>query len=239
ASKGIFIIYLNVTDGTSRSIISNNSTVIVADPITVTVSATKTSIFVGQQVELMSSVSGGYPPYNYQWFLNNTPVAHATGDKWLFKPVSTGKFYINLDVTDSKNNLVKSSSILIMVTENRNQIDPFTFIFIATFAAIFATIGGVISRKKKKHYEKLPSKEPLIYKTVPSKKVEDAYEDMDYRKPTHSEKASFKDVDEMVFNYIASHGGTISLSKAASELGLTIDELKESIERLKKKGLIE
>ena len=43
-------------------------------------------------------------------------------------------------------------------------------------------------------------------------------------------------VDEKVYDYIVKHEGVISLSKAASELGITIEKVKEIAERLKTDG---
>ncbi len=43
-------------------------------------------------------------------------------------------------------------------------------------------------------------------------------------------------IDDRVFNYIVAHEGVISLSKAAQELGIHLDELKAATERLKRAG---
>ncbi|MEM3507171.1 MAG: hypothetical protein QXT31_05920 [Candidatus Bathyarchaeia archaeon] len=43
-------------------------------------------------------------------------------------------------------------------------------------------------------------------------------------------------LDEKVYNYILEHKGTISLSKACIDLGIKLEELKDSIGRLKKAG---
>lgn len=43
-------------------------------------------------------------------------------------------------------------------------------------------------------------------------------------------------VDEMVYDYVVRSGGVISISKAAGELGITAEELKASIGRLKRAG---
>lgn len=43
-------------------------------------------------------------------------------------------------------------------------------------------------------------------------------------------------VEQKVYDYIIKHEGVISMSKAASDLGLTIDRLKEITEKLKKEG---
>ncbi|MEM2739000.1 MAG: hypothetical protein QXK93_08455 [Candidatus Bathyarchaeia archaeon] len=44
------------------------------------------------------------------------------------------------------------------------------------------------------------------------------------------------DTDLAVYDYIIAHQGTINLRKAARDLGLSIEQLKEAIERLKKEG---
>jgi hypothetical protein len=46
-------------------------------------------------------------------------------------------------------------------------------------------------------------------------------------------------IDNRVFDYIAEHEGVISLSRASNELGISMEELKASIERLKKEGKLE
>lgn len=43
-------------------------------------------------------------------------------------------------------------------------------------------------------------------------------------------------VDDKVYDYIVKHEGVISLSAAAADLGISVDELKEITERLKKQG---
>jgi uncharacterized repeat protein (TIGR02543 family) len=45
-----------------------------------------------------------------------------------------------------------------------------------------------------------------------------------------------KAIDEKVYNYIVDHGGVISWSQASKELGISIEKLKASTERLKKSG---
>lgn len=44
------------------------------------------------------------------------------------------------------------------------------------------------------------------------------------------------DLDLAIYDYIVAHQGTINLRKAARDLGLSIEQLKEAIERLKKEG---
>ncbi len=45
-------------------------------------------------------------------------------------------------------------------------------------------------------------------------------------------------VDESVYGYVVAHGGKISLTEAANDLTLTLDELKTAIGRLKKEGKV-
>lgn len=58
-------------------------------------------------------------------------------------------------------------------------------------------------------------------------------------RPLPRVKPVWEPIDNMVLNYIMAREGTISLSQAAQDLGLTLDELNESIKRLKKEHKIE
>ncbi|MBS7655226.1 Ig-like domain repeat protein [Candidatus Bathyarchaeota archaeon] len=51
--------------------------------------------------------------------------------------------------------------------------------------------------------------------------------------------STLSDLDKKVLDYIASHGGSISINKAVEDLGLTKESLLEAIERLKKAGKLE
>jgi len=46
------------------------------------------------------------------------------------------------------------------------------------------------------------------------------------------------DKDQTVYQYIVKHGGTISIGKAAQELHIPVENLRNTIERLKKAGTI-
>jgi len=54
-----------------------------------------------------------------------------------------------------------------------------------------------------------------------------------------AESAELEVVDERVYEYILKRQGEISLSQASRDLRLSVDELKNSTERLKKKGRLE
>ncbi|MEM2440732.1 MAG: PKD domain-containing protein [Candidatus Bathyarchaeia archaeon] len=52
----------------------------------------------------ISTVSGGYPPYTYRWYLNEAPVSGAKSVARKFTPTATGIYYVQLKVTDDKGN---------------------------------------------------------------------------------------------------------------------------------------
>jgi len=85
-------------------------------PLTVSINPLSASIRVGQSVTFTSTVSGGYPPYSYQWFLNGNPVSGATSESWAFTPTTSGIFYIHLKVTDDKGNTAQSDAARIVVS---------------------------------------------------------------------------------------------------------------------------
>jgi len=55
------------------------------------------------------------------------------------------------------------------------------------------------------------------------------------RKP---QSLGLSEQDRRVFDYITSHNGTISISNAATELSISIDQLTASIELLKRTGVL-
>jgi PKD repeat protein len=77
-------------------------------PLSASISPLSASILVGQSVTFTSTVSGGYAPYSYQWYLNGNPVSGATSNTWTFTPTTSGTYYIYLKVTDAKGNTAQS-----------------------------------------------------------------------------------------------------------------------------------
>jgi hypothetical protein len=66
-------------------------------------------------VTFTSTVSGGTPPYSYQWYLNSNPVSGETSNSWTFTPTTSGVYYIYLKVTDSSSNMMQSETARITV----------------------------------------------------------------------------------------------------------------------------
>lgn len=115
-STGFYLVHLNVRDGLSNTAKSNEAGVTVASPLTVSISPTSASILVGQSITFTSTVSGGYAPYAYQWYLNGAPVSGATSPTWSFTPTTAGIYYVRLKVTDANNNVAESNTARITVS---------------------------------------------------------------------------------------------------------------------------
>jgi hypothetical protein len=73
------------------------------------------SILVGQSVTFTSTVSGGYAPYTYQWYLNGVLVSGAISNVWTLTPSTSGNCYIHLKVTDSHGSATQSETAQITV----------------------------------------------------------------------------------------------------------------------------
>ena len=106
---GNYTVWVIVEDSLMRSAQSNSAIVTVAPALTVQISPLSASILVGQQITFTATnVSGGYPPYSYEWYLNGNTVPGATLDNWTFIPTTSGTYYVYLKVTDTTNNTALS-----------------------------------------------------------------------------------------------------------------------------------
>jgi parallel beta-helix repeat protein len=115
-TTGNFRIYLTVTDSRGNIAKSNEAIVTVAPQLTVSIFPMNASILVGQSITFTSTVSGGYTPYTYQWFLNGNPVSGATSNNWTFMPTTSGIFYVYLKVTDARGNTAQSYAGRVVVS---------------------------------------------------------------------------------------------------------------------------
>jgi len=112
---GNYSVYLNVTDSFGSTAKSNEASVTVVPQLTASISPMSASVFVGQPVAFTSTVSGGYAPYSYQWYLNENPVSGATSNTWTFAPTAGGIYYVYFKVTDAKANTAQSDTARITV----------------------------------------------------------------------------------------------------------------------------
>jgi hypothetical protein len=124
--------------------------------LSASISPLSASMLVGQSVTFTSTVSGGYTPYTYQWYLNGNPVSGATSNTWTFTPTSSGIYYVHLKVTDAKGNTAQSETARVSVATvpvggysvpiDRYIIAKPVMLYFAS-VAILSTAFAVIRRK--------------------------------------------------------------------------------------------
>jgi len=169
-SAGNYTVTLNVTDSEGLWDIEQKQIEVKTPPppLTVSISPLSASILVGQSVIFTSTVTGGYPPYSYQWHLNGAPASNATADTWTFKPTESGIYYIYLKVTDAKDNTVQSETARLVVVSPTvggriTPIEPFiaptarptTIPLTLTLLIVLTVILITIKSKVKKHQNNL------------------------------------------------------------------------------------
>ena len=159
---GNYTVYVIVNDSFTQSAQSNTFTVTVAPALTVQISPLSVSLLVGQSVTFTATnVSGGYPPYSYQWYINGNPVPGATSSSWMYTATSPGMYFVYLQVTDTTNNVKVSPTASIIVapsvvggysvefsgTRALSLLGPGAIYF--CIVAFLATILSVEKRKRK------------------------------------------------------------------------------------------
>jgi hypothetical protein len=91
------------------------------------------TIILGDSVQFTSTVSGGTPPYSYQWYLIDSAVSGANASSWAFTPTSTGFYLVSLKVTDA-------ASAAAMSNDSEVTVNPKTYTL-----TIIAPTGGTTS----------------------------------------------------------------------------------------------
>lgn len=115
-------------------------------PLSVSISPASAVIDLGQQVIFSSSVSGGTPPYTYQWYLDGTPVG-TNSNTWTFTPTSTGTYQVYLNVTDNVGERAKSNIAQVTVNPALSvSIEPTSSVIIIGGSVYFtsAISGGTL-----------------------------------------------------------------------------------------------
>ena len=156
-----------IEKGTLRNYLAtllDNGTIVfsaISLPLSACLSPLSASILLDQSVTFTSTVSGGYTPYSYQWYLNGAPVSGATSNTWTFTPIASGIYYIYLKVTDAKADTAQSEtariavatvpvggySFPIRVTTRAEPITPY-IVFTAALTAIFTKLRRKTKRKR-------------------------------------------------------------------------------------------
>ncbi|MDW8040331.1 MAG: PKD domain-containing protein [Nitrososphaerota archaeon] len=125
-------------------------------PLTVSISPMSASIMVGQQVTFASSVSGGMPPYTYQWYVNNQPISGATSSSWTFKPTEVGIYYVSLKVTDNAGNIAQSDPARVTVSAvpvggySISFVEETSATLMVAYTMLVVLLGSMLSLTKRK-----------------------------------------------------------------------------------------
>ena len=125
-------------------------------PLTVSIYPSSASTIVGQSVTFTSTVSGGYAPYSYQWYLNGAPVSGANQSSWTFTPTEAGIYYVYLKVTDAEGNTAQSDTARVAVAAvpvggYSYPINKYTLSTpIATHIALTAILTAIFTTIKRK-----------------------------------------------------------------------------------------
>jgi PKD domain/Divergent InlB B-repeat domain/Immunoglobulin domain len=85
-------------------------------PPTVVISPESSTLNPGQSAQFTCTVNGGTAPYQYQWYLDGTPILGATSNTWTFTATTTAIHYVQLKLTDALNNTALSNNAQIIVT---------------------------------------------------------------------------------------------------------------------------
>jgi parallel beta-helix repeat protein len=130
-------------------------------PLSAFINPLSASVLVGQSLTFTSTVSGGYAPYGYQWYLNGNLVSGANLASWAFTPTTSGMYYVILKVTDAKGNTTQSETAHITVAtipvggyslsiELPTTAKPLT-IHIALLTILTAILITIKRKAKRKH----------------------------------------------------------------------------------------
>jgi hypothetical protein len=130
-----------------------------APALSVSISPPSAIIHVGESVPFTSTVSGGVPPYSYQWYLDGHPYPSATFSTWTFTPTATGIYNVYLRVTDSHSSTAQSAVSPVTVISTSpvggftvsmaKQLPASQFAAYAMLVTLFAAVLDVIRRRKK------------------------------------------------------------------------------------------
>lgn len=115
-TSGTYYIKASVQDTLGIPIDSNQIMVKVNTLPLISISASTSTLTVGQPAQFSSSTTGGATPYSYRWYSNGNPIAGATSSSLIFAPTDAGSYNIYATVQDYYNGTGTSNSIQITVT---------------------------------------------------------------------------------------------------------------------------
>jgi hypothetical protein len=128
----------------------------VTSEMSVSINPVSGSLNIGESLTFNSIVSGGVPPYSYQWCLDGTPVTGATSNSWTYTPQHASIHHVCLKVTDSDNTTKQSNMATIIVNATPiggysvSTAKPNVLFGAIIYIAIVALSSVVLSSKKRK-----------------------------------------------------------------------------------------
>jgi len=165
--------------------------------------------------------------------------ANSTGPIVTHVYSKTGSYNVTLTVVDKAGNSAQNKTTISVQVKTPLYLRIWPWLAIFGLGGVLAVSIALIKRQQRKaragEIERNKLKPPpFIAPPPPSKtrKVEEV-------KPLPRGELALEEVDYAVLDYITDHKGTVSMSRMADDLGLTLDELNESITKLKEKHLID
>jgi hypothetical protein len=89
-------------------------------PPSVQITPENVELQLGQSVQFSSAISGGLPPYTYQWYVNGSMVEGGNQSTYLFTPTLSGFYKIWLRVYDSSGQSGFSNFAIVIVSGGYN-----------------------------------------------------------------------------------------------------------------------
>jgi len=92
----------------------------------VSISPTSVTMMVGQSQLFTAAISGGAPPFTYQWYLNGSAVPGSNSATWNFTPTEPGHYNVYVIATDINNFATQSNVVndIIVYTQLSVTISP-------------------------------------------------------------------------------------------------------------------
>ena len=92
-------------------VIDGDYAVLSTSDLSVSVNPAAVTMYVGQSQLFASNVTGGTPPYTFQWYNDYEAALDGTDSNWTFTPNTPGSHQVYLEVTDSSNTVVTSNFV--------------------------------------------------------------------------------------------------------------------------------
>lgn len=151
-TNGTYYIYASVQDTLAKPVNSNQILVKVNPLPVINISASNSTLTVGQQAQFSSSTTGGATPYSYRWYSNGDPIADATSSSFIFTPTAAGTYNIYATVQDSSNATASSNSIQVTVTSSSSlPLSPMIIAALVVIIIVIIAVGALVLRSRSRN----------------------------------------------------------------------------------------